>query len=373
MATTPPDDKIRRILSLDGGGIYGLAEALWLKELCSICPTFLDGEDVDLFAGCSSGAINALLLAMYEEPREAVLKGVLESFWTDAGTFRNSDPIGSITSLFGLSPWFSEQDFLRQLERHFGSTTFAQLKHNVLISAYSWTGGAVSFSSRTSEVAWPFSIFTPEVMRNGLPGGESWGPKYFQNYRDSSCMDYRVVDVAYGAATPPGFRKIRAGIGDGASFTANPAVAAIADARYLDLHEATTKERPPAPPSTLPEGSLLRPNPFAGFRNLFDTSKQALDAVKDRRHVESTAVLSIGSGQYMPAYWSRDIDLGFLTFPIMPTNPAWGVWYSPVAYALDPATKGDEYVCWTLLGRRFHRLNPAVLSLPTVVAAFAAR
>ena len=40
-----------RILSLDGGGIYGLTEALLLKELCRRDQRFLTRGNIFLFAG----------------------------------------------------------------------------------------------------------------------------------------------------------------------------------------------------------------------------------------------------------------------------------------------------------------------------------
>jgi hypothetical protein len=373
----------RRILSLDGGGIYGLVEALWLKELCISDETFLDGTDIDLFAGCSSGAINALLLARYDRPRDAVLGGVLEAFWTDQGTFTNSDPMGAWLSLFGLTPWFSERDFLQQLERHFGNITLRELKKNVLISAYNWTGGTPTFTPASQQIPWPFSLFAPQPLSGGMPGGESWGPKYFVSYRlpeqlqsfipNDPNLDYRVVDIAYGAATPPGFRKIRAGIGDGASFTANPAVAAIASIRWFELSDVLREavERSPVELKSHGHADSSRQDDQA-LSAVFQLVRQYLET-QGRDFLSRVSVLSVGSGQFMPAYWSRDIDLGFSTFQSLPTNPAMGVWYSPSAYSLDPATKGDEYTCWTLLGDRFYRLNPQVLSMPTVMAAFVAR
>ncbi|MCA9649183.1 MAG: patatin-like phospholipase family protein [Myxococcales bacterium] len=59
------------IISMDGGGIYGLATARMLRKLCERDPAFLAKSDIASyrFAGTSAGALNALLLAKEEDPR----------------------------------------------------------------------------------------------------------------------------------------------------------------------------------------------------------------------------------------------------------------------------------------------------------------
>src|SRR3954468_13177233 len=91
-----------RILSIDGAGLYGLTAAIWLRRLCEAEPTFLDGTDVHLFAATSSGAVNCLLLARHERPREALLAGELEKFWKQPAVFPNSNKLSSVASMFGI-------------------------------------------------------------------------------------------------------------------------------------------------------------------------------------------------------------------------------------------------------------------------------
>lgn len=236
----------RRVLSIDGGGIYGLTSARWLRRLCQQEPSFLSGEDVCLFAGCSSGAVNCLLLAKHERPREAVLAGELEDFWHDPGTFTNSDPMGQMLSWMELSGWFGEKDFMDLLARHFADRTLGDLKHRVLISTFNWGGAPPEFpepdkpgprpptsvATLCQEIAKACAAWRP-VSGAGEPkrvreDRRRWHPQMFSNAPDSADRRFRVVDIAYGAATPPGFRALRGGIGDGASFSASPTVDAIA-------------------------------------------------------------------------------------------------------------------------------------------------
>jgi hypothetical protein len=370
---------------MDGGGIYGLTEALWLKKLCQRCPWFLSGEDVQVFAGCSAGAINALLLARHERPREAVLSGELEAFWTDTGTFTNSDPVNSYLSWFGLAPWFSDQDFLKLLKKYFGDTTLKDVKQRVLITAYSWTGNTrPDFSDPPYSAPWPFSLLGPGAVEQAATGKASWCPLYIHNFPPpgwkSSEDDglgnawlgdhFLITDLAYAAATPPGFRKIRGGVGDGASFNANPALAAIVvahlfhDMLWAKTREAYQEEIKRATPDD-PVHSHLR-SALLGLYADPTVSPRELDFAR-------LSLLSIGAGQAMPAYWLRNIDLGFSTFQSMPTNPLGGNWFPPTAYGLDPAEKDAANLCAVLLKDRFFRINPPVLWVPTVMAAYLAR
>jgi hypothetical protein len=329
-----PDDSAQiRILSLDGSGIYGLATARWLRALCERDEAFLSEGNIDLFAGCSSGAINALLLAKYQRPRDAVLAGELEEFWRDADTFANGNPMEAWASMLGFGPWFATRDFLRVLRRYFGDMRFYDLEQWVLISTFNWTGQR-------------------SLAPNETHGGRFWRPKYFKNFRvEHPDVQASVADVAYGAAAPPIFREIREGIGDGAAFTANPAVAAITDAIWhafaiIEYRAGLTPERREA------------------YRRAFATSSSAIDHV---------SVLSLGSGQRIPSYWRESMSLGFMEYPLAPTNPNGGVWYPPSAYSLDPAAEEATYICESLIHERFLRLNPQVFDLPTVTATWVAR
>ena len=207
-----------RILSLDGGGIYGLCTAIMLRKLAERDPEFLRGDSVSLFVGTSAGAINALILAQYENPRDCVLSGELESVWTDAGIYSNTlDPFSAYLSLFGITAFLGSQDLLVFLKNRFGDKTLGDLHHRVLIDTFDWSGGET-------------------------PSGEdtTWRPKLFDNFiEDGSDRHRRIVDIAYGAGSPPGLRAIRNGLGDGGIFAPNPTMSGLAKA----VQHLSTPER----------------------------------------------------------------------------------------------------------------------------------
>ncbi len=334
--TLSKDHQRIRILSLDGGGIYGLIGAIWLRKLCEGNPRFLDGNDVDLFAGCSSGAINALLLASKERPRDAILSGELERFWTSPGIFANTRPLRYMMSHMGLRSWFSDVDLLDQLRGAFGDLEMGELPHHVHISTFNWTGSGKLKRSRA-----------------GQGGTRHWKPKFFGNiFPDDEDFDDPVAEIAYAAATPPMFRPMRNGLGDGASFNGNPSVSALAQVvRAYHVHA---------------DGSVHV------LRSKLKLSKEGasenVGAVLAR-----VALVSMGSGQQLPYYFLGDIDFGSL-FTKLPSNIFTGVPWPPVAYVLDAATGEAEFITKQLIGRqRALRLNPPTVGMPTIMASLMAR
>lgn len=328
-----------RILSIDGGGIYGLAGAIWLRRLCEREPLFLGGKDVQLFAGTSSGAINSLLLARHAEPRKAVLDGALERFWSDPRPFQNTDPLLSMASFMGGTGWFSGKDFLAHLRDTFGDMRLGDLPQEVLISTFNWRGSEKPTPTRAGQAT------------------RHWKPKFFSNSLiDDPDNDAKVADIAYAAAAPPNLRPIYGGLGDGASFSASPVVEAVAViVRHChlvsvggatELHVHRRRAELMKDPETFNVGAVL----------------------------DRVAVLSIGSGQRLP--WlagDGEINAG-LNFAQLPANPMEGAIWGTSTYALDASTEAAEFVVKQLVGRdRALRLNPGVLRVPTVMAAMIAR
>ena len=84
---------------------------------------------------------------------------------------------------------------------------------------------------------------------------------------------------------------------------------------------------------------------------------------------------SIGDGVKEANYWLKDYAMGNTPYSQMPTNPAMNQWFPPsYLLALDAPRQSAHYVTERLLGTmRYHRLNPPLMELPTVVATMMTR
>lgn len=360
------------ILAMDGGGIYGLVSAIWLRQLCEQIPTFLEGSSVDMFAGISAGAINVLLLCKYDNPREAVLKGELENFWLeDVGAFSNVNPMSAWLARMGLGGLVGEEDFLTQLEKYFGDMTLGDLRQSVLIPTFNWTGQRkdIDFGPRGARGHFALARGSrgearPWWVSPKFAAGDAWRPKVFSNMPGDADCKYRVVDIAYGAATPAGIRAVRGGIGDAATYTGNPAMEAISGAVHLMRYHERSKKEP------------------------HETYKASIDPVRSQmeqrpvmvydegagRYLDRVSMMSIGNGAVAPNYWLQNFDFSLALMSMLPTNPLTGFLAPPGLEAqFNGTAKAAHYFCTELLGRRYHRLCPQLMPTPVVAATLMCR
>ncbi len=341
---TTKDHQLIKILSIDGGGLYGLMSALLIQELDDTL-----GKDskkflpqVNLFAGISAGAVISLLLAKHKNPADGLVE-VVDFFKEPIGIFSNMNPLAAYMSLFGVGGWVGSCDFQYQLQRHFGDMRLGDLKHLVLISTFSWTGAKqLDFGPVNAGVPPFWETTLPSFIPATSASTRSWRPKFFTNYCHGNMKDpdlaYRVADVAYGAASPAGLRALRGGIADAGSFAGNPAVEAIS---YT-------------------------------IRMLREESN---DPDKNGAWLDDVALLSIGNGSAFSNYWLRNNNFGPLRFPLSRTNPPQGNFYSTsTSEAFTGAFEDVNYMAHALLGTRYFRLQPQVLetplSIPTLLARF---
>lgn len=138
---------VRRILSIDGGGVRGLVAAIVLDaldgEFRAVGKTCAVGECFDLIAGVSSGAVIAAALAMptpdggpgaspHDIRRffEKNARRVFPSRW-----WRHIPLLGRLPQLFG--PLYRPDGLNAALSERFGDVVFASARRNLMIPAYS--------------------------------------------------------------------------------------------------------------------------------------------------------------------------------------------------------------------------------------------
>ena len=301
-----------RIVSMDGGGIYGLGTAIMLRKLCERDESFLGPGHTWLFAGTSAGALNALLLAKEQNPRKIILDGELENFWREPGIYIRdyaTDWYGAIMSFYGLTAWMGQREMLDVLYKYMGRVTLGELEQKVLIATFDWTGGRNETHRRV------------------------WGPKFFNNltHSEPDCA-VSAAEVGYFATSPPGFRPVRDGYGDGGVFVPDPAMCAVVEV----------------------------------IRNHPDDDRYAT--------LSRIALLSLGVLTKMGNYGLANFDLGAqLFFSVLPTNPQVGNFYPPEQQiSLDAPTEDVNHQLRILLDDRYTRLNPPVFGPPEMPPALLA-
>ncbi len=188
--------KMRRILSLDGGGIRGLVSCHWLggveRALQAAGKPGLTGS-FDLLAGSSTGALVACglahglgpdaLAALYREQRHLIFPDLAGRLWSRAGR---------VFSAGVSAPRYDGAGLEKVLRKVFGRATLGQLRAPVLVTAYDTV-------SRTPVM---FKSFKPE--HRDLPvwqvcRASTAAPTYFPAHpmqvegRDCSLIDGGVV------------------------------------------------------------------------------------------------------------------------------------------------------------------------------------
>lgn len=304
-----------RVLAMDGGGIYGLFTVLMLKELCKGNPNFLRGDDVDLFAGTSAGGLIALALAGAQNPRDIILSGHLEAFFSDRRLYSRNAGVGMLAGAMGLSSWTGRKNVEALFRDYFGDWKLGDLYHRVLVSTFDMYGD-------------------PDEENK-----QKWKPRVYYNFpRTEENRDLAVSRVAYGVAAPVMWRPVVNGRTDGGIFADSPSVMAIA--KIIQYFRDIDVERD---------------IPLAKAKEKF-----SLDAT-----LGQVRLLSLGVGNRMPHYGMRDFDLGYLSFSLLPTNlRKLDIWPPMFYLALDPQVESSNFEAKQFLGEHFMRLDPGVLRFP---------
>lgn len=200
-----------RILSLDGGGIRGYLTILLLEQLEKSCPGFL--QQIDLFAGTSTGSIIALALASGKSPAE--IRELYERF---GHNIFHSSLVDNLRDLgFALGAKYSNEPLKRILKSYFGDDHLYDLKKRVLITSFD---------------------LDCEPTEEDKP--RMWKAKFFHNYPGvDSDSRQRIVNVAMRSSAAPFYFPSYQGYVDGFVVANNPSMCALAQA--LDTAEVDLK------------------------------------------------------------------------------------------------------------------------------------
>jgi patatin-like phospholipase/acyl hydrolase len=178
-----------RIITFDGGGVRGSLMATLVKRLVDQFPNLL--EQVDMFAGTSTGSVVALTLASGNSA------DTLVSFYSQD----NLKSAFSPSHFNFFRPKYNNANFRKLLETHFpNNPRLRDLKYKLL---------APSFQLDNSK-------------------RKNWWPVFFHNFPESRNLDDFVVDVALRSAAAPTIFPSHQGYIDGGMMANNPSTAAIA-------------------------------------------------------------------------------------------------------------------------------------------------
>ena len=192
-----------RVLSLDGGGLRGLITARILQRLNDDPKIKGWLDDVDLFAGTSTGGILALGLAAGKTSQDIC------DLYINAGPriFDDSiwDDIRDLGKTIGAD--YSNKVLKKELRNIFGDMKLGDLKKKVTIPTFDLDNEATEDTKRT------------------------WKPKIFHNYPGSdSDAESLAADVALYTSAAPTYFPVADGYIDGGVFANNPSLVAIAQA-----------------------------------------------------------------------------------------------------------------------------------------------
>ncbi|AYE33375.1 patatin-like phospholipase family protein [Clostridium septicum] len=155
-----------KIVSFDGGGIKGALSIRIFKRLCYQYPTLLD--NIDLFAGTSTGSLIALSLA----------SGLSVNEVDNLYSYEITSKIFSNPSFNLFKPKFSNKNLKSILLNYFpNNLTLKNLPKYVCIPSFNVNG------------------FTKN----------QWEPVFFNNLTDNKTINYNIIDVALASSAAPTF------------------------------------------------------------------------------------------------------------------------------------------------------------------------
>jgi len=196
-----------RILSLDGGGVRGILEAVFLQRIVETpgYENFLDS--IDLIAGTSVGGILGLGLAAKLFQNAA---GYTD-FIAESSEKFFGHPRSQLRNLIADAK-YDNQPIVQSLTKIFGDRTLGDIKDVKVV--------VVSMQLDFSK-----------IVDGADAGSRHWGPKFFHNFGDAETnpdLHEKLYDCALYTSAAPTYLPIYKNFVDGGVVANNPTMVAIA-------------------------------------------------------------------------------------------------------------------------------------------------
>jgi len=252
-----------RILSLDGGGVRAVMQAVILNRLVKLYPNLL--QEVDMFTGTSAGAIVAAALAVGVPPEQTVT-----FYEEEVGKIFSEGAYKRVLSIDNtIGACYSNEELKNMLLREMGDKKLSDLTQKILIPT--------------------FHLDCCEVKEDKQPNASParWRPEFYHNLSNSKNSDTSLVDAVLKTTAAPTYFPICNGFIDGGVVANNPALTALSTllaSNTAQLHDVvilslSTGSNPKGiPKSAYKDGNwgLLEWGPHI-IDLLLDSSTEAID------------------------------------------------------------------------------------------------
>jgi patatin-like phospholipase/acyl hydrolase len=129
------------ILSIDGGGIFGMHAAVVLDRIAAQFPDFVD--KIDLITGTSIGGVLGLGLASGFKTTE-----IVDAFSADINTMFSTTPLRKVTSFFGLKSYYNNDGIKSIFTRYFGNKKLSELNKKIILQSFQINGPGNQWQSK---------------------------------------------------------------------------------------------------------------------------------------------------------------------------------------------------------------------------------
>lgn len=194
---------MKRVLSLDGGGVHCILQATILLRIFEKYPTFF--ENIDIFSGTSAGAL--LCLALISRGPEKFVELINEKTLCDI--FQTNYLCYPLASRGIFQAKYKNENLKNLLEEEFGEKKIFQMEKKIFIPT--------------------FKLCTK--------GKKHYRPKFFHNFDENAHQDVKIMDIGVRTTAAPTYFPTYQGYCDGGIVANNPDNDCISTVRKFDNHD----------------------------------------------------------------------------------------------------------------------------------------